>query len=582
MSGRYQQAGREDEQQVSGDGDRAFLGVDMRNDPTQVAAGFLTDAQNIVFQYGCAEPRRGFQTKPWAYELSMCFPFCFPSCFTNPIGLGKVLGTFVLTAPVGQERLIIACERTSYSISPGAPPTTIPYPTDITLTEEVHFTQAFNVVIMWRGERANPLKLETPIDFTDWQQRWEEVPDETNGDYTETIPDADRALYYGNRIWVPFDNDRLAFSDLLAYTRYDPTLSTIYLNEGANDRLQILFPYGQNSIVAFKTKTIMHLVNVLPEPLLTAHVQMVSITRGTIAPDSVAQVGNDVWFLSDDGVYSLSQAFDNALLPGTIPLSAPIQPIFDRITWACADRAQGVYHDAKYFLAVPIDDAQFNNAILIYDFVNNGWAGYWTGPWFDIFRWVRLFVYGQRRLGFVSKDNVAGGEGLLFMLGDDYTDECLGVESEIETELVSRGYTAQMPGGDKAFLVASVEVDSWDGAGTIDGLRDGVNEEGFLGAFDKNRLKYDIWPKADYDPANVNDDHGAPYRQDYSVALLAEGVELGSGVALGLHQRSSERMRVRQMGTHLQLRLRSLRGRVKLNALGLGARAEMAPIRKKL
>lgn len=585
MSGRYTQA-TADDQQIYGEADRAFVGVDMRTDPVLVAAGYATNAVNMVFRYGCADPRRGFQARPWGHAYGACFPVCTPTCFSKPIGLGKVYGACSFTAPIDQEHVLVATESTSYCLGPGAPPIAIPYPSAITVTEEVHFTQCFDVLIMWRGTRANPLKLEMPVDFTTFGQKWEEVPDETNGDYTATIPDTDMGLYYGNRLWVPFDQDQVAFSDLLAYTRYDPDLSTIYANEGANDTLKTLIAYGQNSIIAFKSKTIMAILDVLPSPLDSARLQIVSNTRGTIAPDSVTQVGDDVWFLSDDGVYALSQAFDNALKPGTVPVSWPMDPFFKRINWACAQYAQGIYHDAKFFLAVPIDSAKFNNAVVVYDFVNNAWSGYWTGPFFDIFRWVRIFVYGQRRLGFVSSDNIPGSEGVLYILGDGYTDEGLGGdESDIATELVTRGYSCEMPGGDKAFLVASAELDTWDGAGTIECLRDGVNERNLLYEFSKDRREYETWAKADYDVSNANDDFLEPYRQDYSVRLIPPadgGLNLGSGIAFNLHQRSSERMRVRKPGFYLQLRLTGTRGRVKVSAVNIGARPDQVPLRKKL
>ena len=139
--------------------------------------------------------------------------------------------------------MIIACAMRSYQISAGAPLAVIDYPTDVVIDDEVTFTQAFNVLIMWRGETKNPLKLETRLDFTE-PQAWEEVPDETDLDYTSTIPDAKRGLHYGNRVWVGYETSLIAYSDILAYTRYDATLSTLYVNEGDSDFSRCSTPSG--------------------------------------------------------------------------------------------------------------------------------------------------------------------------------------------------------------------------------------------------------------------------------------------------------------------------------------------------
>ena len=76
---------------------------------------------------------------------------------------------------------------------------------------------------------------------------------------------------------------------------------------------------------------------------------------GCVARQSISQVGNQVIFLSDNGVYS-TQFFDEYNLRGTeTPLSEPINETVKRINKAYWQNSVAVYFDNRYFLAVPLD-----------------------------------------------------------------------------------------------------------------------------------------------------------------------------------------------------------------------------------
>jgi hypothetical protein len=580
MSGRYQQMGRRDEPLIT-EGDNAFVGVDMRRDPSQLDVGLVAEAINLSFRQGKATPRHGFQTRPWASEAGASFPWNFPVDFNEGVGFGRIYGACAFSDPYGNESVIIACAERSYQIAAGAPIAVIAYPTDLTIDGEVNFTQAFNTLIMWRGENTNPLKLATGLQFSE-DMIWEEVPDETDQDYTSTIPDAARGLHYGNRVWVGYARSRVAYSDILAYTRYDATLSTIWVNEGDSDTLQNLFAFGDNVILAFKDRSIYALTDILPSPGEFGRLQTVTRQRGTIAPDSVTQCGKDVWFLSEDGVYTINQTMDNSLQASADPVSAPMAPLFDRVNWGAAARAQGLYHDGRFYLAIPIDSADYNNAIVVYDFLNNLWAGWWEFAWLDAFRLLRMTVGGRRRLVVVSGHSLgAENTGVLYVLGDGYQDERFAETLDVETSLLTRGYTGGMT-DTKNWLVAECEVATWYGAGSFASKRDGVNEESLMLTYEKDRRKYETFGTPDYDPSNINNDHGRSYRQDYSVELDAGGIYFTEGIALGLHQFSSERMKIREQGRHCQVRIRGSRGRTEVRAVVVHARANVESHRRKM
>ena len=576
MSGRYKQIGPQDEATLV-DADTTFLGVEMRLEADKLQPGQVSSAVNMTFRNGSAEPRFGFRTEPWGRQLGIDFNINFPFSFTDSVGFGKVWGCCTFADPNGQESQILACTDWSWEISANTLPSVIQYPAGVTISEPVSFTQAFQVLIMWRGAENDPIALDTALDFT-YPRRWRVVEDETNPDYTHTIPDADNALSYGNRVWVPFGDSQVAYSDILAYTRYDASLSTIWINEGESDILMCLAAFGQNAIVAFKDHSIYYITSPLPNPTVAARVDVITTQRGLAAVNTVAQVGRDLWFLSDDGVYAISQIIESALQAGDAPVTAPIDPLIQRINWAAASQAQAIYHDKYYYLAVPLDGAAFNNAILVYDLINKQWAGKWTSAVMDVAGFLRISVLGHRKLAFISGDSIEGNEGILYVMDESYSDEIFGLEEDIQTEVLTRGYMCGV-GTDKIYLYAVAEGATWNGAGSVEVVRDGVNEVSTSVGYSKDRTKYNLFAKRSYDVSNANDDFLAPFRQDYSVPLLAGGISLGTGIVLGLHQYSSERMRIRQDSRYVQFRFLGTRGRNRVRAITIQASADFMPMR---
>jgi hypothetical protein len=80
-----------------------------------------------------------------------------------------------------------------------------------------------------------------------------------------------------------------------------------------------------------------------------------------------------VIFLSDNGVYG-TQFLDEYNLRGTeTPLSEPINETIKRINKEAWEQSVAVYFDNRYYIAVPLDGATKNNAILVYNFLNQQW-----------------------------------------------------------------------------------------------------------------------------------------------------------------------------------------------------------------
>jgi hypothetical protein len=102
------------------------------------------------------------------------------------------------------------------------------------------------------------------------------------------------------------------------------------------------------------------------------------------------QAGGGILFLSDNGVYILNPAGAGngagntpegmRLLTIAEPLSAPISDVIARINFNAVENAVATYWENRYYLAVPLDDSEANNAVLVYNFINKAWESVDTYP----------------------------------------------------------------------------------------------------------------------------------------------------------------------------------------------------------
>lgn len=478
---------------------------------------------------------------------------------------GTVYGTGLFSDPETlADYLLIAADGNVYASVDNQEPFTVTLPAGVSITSVVTFRQAFDTVVMFRGEDLAPLAMssivvgfkaisETPTTITrsgttatvttpqahgyfsgdtvavsgadqqayNGDQTITVTSDTTftytvsgspttpatgdiriDSDGTEPIPNATRGLYIANRLVIPHEGDEIAVSDVNSYTKYLPVVSEFRINAGSSDSLVTIEKFNDTTVVAFKGHSIYALSNFYGD---LSQLQLDEITDkfGLVAADSVAHCGSDLLFLSQMGVMSIRQTEQQKLQDVTVPLSEPIQPLIDRIRWTYAANAQSAYWDSKYYLAVPLDDAEIlgpelvsatyppgppfsvqitvnnlvsggtyrfekgtnevsltngtqtlttsgtftaqgtsvvitgtafsatvtaslkrvhvgvNNAILVYDFLNNAWSGYDEADGFSI---KKFFV---RRYQGVDRLFVVTHEGWVVMYEDDFEDQLM-------------------------------------------------------------------------------------------------------------------------------------------------------------
>jgi len=208
------------------------------------------------------------------------------------------------------------------------------------------------------------------------------------------MPAPPYAVYHQRRLVMPFkfsvdastDSftsrgilDEVIASDILDTDTYDQIYAQYRFNAGEADFNVALHSFSEDNLMVFNRNSI-HLVSNTTS-LQGASTRLLTNEVGCVARQSIQQVGNQVIFLSDNGVYS-TQFFDEYNLRGTdTPLSEPINATIQRINKTYWDKSVAVYFDNRYFIAVPLDTFQdgsqntsgVNNALLVYNFLNKQW-----------------------------------------------------------------------------------------------------------------------------------------------------------------------------------------------------------------
>ena len=233
------------------------------------------------------------------------------------------------------------------------------------------------------------------------------------------MPAPEYATYHQRRLVMPFKYtvndaedsftyrkilDEVITSDILDSDTYDQVYAQFRFNAGTADFNVGLHSFSDDKLLVFNRNSI-HLIGGAGQSAAT---QLITNEVGCVARKSIIQVGNNVLFLSDNGVYGANFQDLYNLRGNEVPLSSPINPIIQRINRDVWDKSVGVYFDNRYYLAVPLDGSQVNNAILIFNLINKQWESIDTtnAPNWDI---SDLIVGGKKSDRAVYAINSQGG-----------------------------------------------------------------------------------------------------------------------------------------------------------------------------
>lgn len=196
-------------------------------------------------------------------------------------------------------------------------------------------------------------------------------------------------IYHQRRLWVPYLYDPATDETTAATSRdiadeflasqtlktnvFDRIYDQFRVSGGSSDFLVALHPFTEDNIIAFNRNTI-HLINGASGALDDIQLNFLTDEVGCLARKSIVTYSNQILFLSDNGVYSVSFVDEYNLRGTGVPLSEPVQTLIDDINVNLANKAVATYHNNRYWLAYPKgEDATGNNSLLVYNFLNQGW-----------------------------------------------------------------------------------------------------------------------------------------------------------------------------------------------------------------
>lgn len=571
------------------DGDMAFLGVNARLQPAQLADGEVTHAVNMRFDSGRAETRQGIRIMTWGARVvqgqdpALCLPY------------GAVRRAASFNDPItGQEWLVVVRGAgtgfplgASYRTRPGMTGLELAAPLGTDFDDVTDLIQTYNGMVMLRGAAAAPLYMAN-ID-----EGWKELPPASGVEPDqETLPIATTGLYFGNRLVVVDARDDIRHVDTLWVSDFGDVTSVLEgnelfyqsfkINQGSADRLVGIAKFNDTTLVCAKARSIYVVSNIYgtnDELAQNARLDQVTDAYGCLATRSFVQVGRDLWFLGHRrGICSIQQTATNALQGVDIPVSRDIQPIIDRINWEHASGCVAATHDNRVFFAVPLDDAEDNNAVLVYSTLTQKWAGYDLSVATNVRDWIKFTYAGGVRLGFLSQD------GFICLYEDGYHDHTGSVAgaltyNPIACTLRTRGYGGRIA-GEKRSTRLTAQLRTLNTAGTVQVIQDGHAERRSVHTLTVDNTVYRRpYGRTPWVASNVNEDHDEPYREDYGVDMAGPS---GSGVyvtdasgdgtlAFDLMQETELRRALRERGAALQVEFTTTQGRIEIASVVIDA-----------
>jgi hypothetical protein len=169
-------------------------------------------------------------------------------------------------------------------------------------------------------------------------------------------------------------------SDLLDAEVWKSTNSIIVGGDDGED-IVALQPFFDYELLVFKPNK-MYLVTADPtSPTASGWVtRLLNDKTGCASGRSVNFVNKDVFFLSNDGIRSVTRSIaDDFYIVGT-PISEPVKNIISRINKNYISSCNSAFYNNRYYLAIPLDTATTPSHILVYNSLFNSFEGLWSIP----------------------------------------------------------------------------------------------------------------------------------------------------------------------------------------------------------
>lgn len=268
----------------------------------------------------------------------------------------------------------------------------------------------------------------------------------------ECMPSARAACFAYGRVFCATTNSSGTVFDSLSVSKVvsdfsNPKLQflayTVDLGSASSDDILGMCPVGNGRLVVFKRNSVWMVTGCDGEPSGIKS-EVWDAVHGCVGPTAFVQVLGDVWFISDDGVRSVSGSGNYPKFSSQLPETAPISRFWSqRVDWplSVSYLASAAVYDGRLLFSVPLDGAVLNS-LLVYDISRSCWVGVWTD----------MPACGMHSV------NVVSGAGLKLL---DSTGSLYRFLSGVEYDLgnvrfVSRRLSGAVFSGVKSFVRAQV------------------------------------------------------------------------------------------------------------------------------
>ena len=197
-----------------------------------------------------------------------------------------------------------------------------------------------------------------------------------------TPPTALRILVTsGNRLFgvgSGAERNTLYASDILDASIW-ATNNSIVVGGADGEEITAVVPYYANRLIVFKPSKI-YQVSIPPDMTSAADwvVEQVSSTTGCVAERSAVQVNSDVFFLSADGIRSLSRSVSDDFTAVGLAISEIIKDVILEINPTAIGICSAIFHDNRYILNVPTGASNLCDTMIVYNTILQAFEGTWS------------------------------------------------------------------------------------------------------------------------------------------------------------------------------------------------------------
>jgi hypothetical protein len=174
-----------------------------------------------------------------------------------------------------------------------------------------------------------------------------------------------------------------------------PDANSIVVGGDDGEQITAIVPFYANRLLVFKSSKIFQ-VTIPPDMTSAADwvVEILSSNVGCAAERTALQVNADVFFLAADGIRTVRRSVSDDFSTVGLPVSEIVRDVIADINQAAIANAVAVFHDNRYFLAVPTGSNDANDTVLVYNTILGAFEGTWTPA---VLQFARSNFGGQGR-----------------------------------------------------------------------------------------------------------------------------------------------------------------------------------------